>query len=298
VNVTFYGVRGSVATPGPSTAVYGGNTSCVRVMGPDGEVLVLDAGTGIRPLALELPRAITRVDVLLTHLHMDHILGLGFFGPLFDPGMEVHIWGPASATLSLEARLRRYLSPPLFPVLLRDVPCRLELHHVVRGRVPIGPFQVTTARVCHPGPTVGYRIETQGASLAYLPDHEPALGARRFPLEPEWTSGFELVEGVDLLVHDAQYTPEEYPRHVGWGHSTMHDALALARLGKVKHVVLFHHDPSRDDAALETAVARAVADMRPEFPVTPAAEGMSVNVAERREERRSSPPGRGASSPA
>ncbi len=279
MNVTFYGVRGSLATPGPSTARYGGNTSCVRVMGPDGRVLVLDAGTGIRPLTLDLPGTITRVDVLLTHLHMDHILGLGFFGPLFNPRMEVHIWGPASATLSLEARLRRYLSPPLFPMLLRDVPCRLELHHVVRGGVPIGPFHVTTARVCHPGPTVGYRVETEGVSFAYLPDHEPALGAKRFPLEPEWTSGFDLAYGVDLLVHDAQYTQEEYPRHVGWGHSTMHDALVFARLAEVKHFVPFHHDPGRDDAALEAAVARAVADVRPEFPVTPAAEGASLNVA-------------------
>jgi ribonuclease BN (tRNA processing enzyme) len=267
-----------MATPGRSTARYGGNTSCVRVTSLDGHVLVLDAGTGIRPLAQDLPRAITRVDVLLTHLHMDHILGLGFFGPLFDPDREVHIWGPASATLSLEARLRRYLSPPLFPVLLRDVPARLELHHVVRGRVPIGPFQVTATRVCHPGPTVGYRIETAGASLAYLPDHEPALGARRFPLEPEWTSGFDLARGVDLLVHDAQYTREEYPRHVGWGHSTMHDALAFARLAGVRHFVPFHHDPGRDDAGLEAAVARTVADMRPGFPVTPAAEGASFDL--------------------
>jgi Metal-dependent hydrolases of the beta-lactamase superfamily I len=193
-------VRGSLATPGPSTARYGGNTSCVGLTGPDGSVVVLDAGTGIRPLALELPKGLTRVDVLLTHVHMDHILGLGFFGPLYDPRMEVHIWGPASATLSLEGRLRRYLSPPLFPVMLRDVPCRLELHHVVRGPVPIGGFLVTAGRVCHPGPTVGYRIETGTASLAYLPDHEPALGARRFPLEPEWTSGFDLARGVDLLL--------------------------------------------------------------------------------------------------
>jgi Beta-lactamase superfamily domain len=192
VNVTLYGVRGSLATPGPSTARYGGNTSCVRLTGPDGHVMILDAGTGIRSLAQELPRELTRVDVLLTHLHMDHILGLGFFGPLYDPRMEVHIWGPASATLSLEARLRRYLSPPLFPVMLRSLPCQLELHHVVRGPVPIGPFLVTAARVCHPGPTVGYRVETRTASLAYLPDHEPALGARRFPLDPDWTSGSDL----------------------------------------------------------------------------------------------------------
>jgi phosphoribosyl 1,2-cyclic phosphodiesterase len=278
VKVRLYGVRGSLATPGPATARYGGNTACVRVTGRDGAVLVLDAGTGIRPLGLELPAGLTRVDVLLTHLHMDHILGLGFFGPLFRPGMEVHLWGPASATLSLEARLRRYLSPPLFPVMLRDVPSRLELHHVLRASVPIGPFRVTVARVCHPGPTVGYRIEEAGASLAYLPDHEPALGARRFPLEPEWTSGAELARGVDLLLHDAQYTREEYPRHVGWGHSTVHDAVAFARLAGVKHLVPFHHDPGRTDADLDAAVGRALADLEPGFPVTPGAEGTTFEL--------------------
>jgi ribonuclease BN (tRNA processing enzyme) len=192
--------------------------------------------------------------------------------------MEVHIWGPASATLSLEARLRRYLAPPLFPVLLRDVPCRLELHHTGRGRFSIGAFHVRAARICHPGPTVGYRIETDQGSLAYLPDHEPALGARRFPIDAEWTSGFDLAQKVDLLLHDAQYTREEYPRHVGWGHSTMHDALAFARLAGVKHLVPFHHDPGRDDAALEAAIGAAVADMDPDFPVTPAAGGAKPSI--------------------
>ena len=278
MNITPYGVRGSLAAPGPATARYGGNTSCVRVTGPDGAVLVLDAGTGIRSLSLELPPGLSRVDVLLTHLHMDHIIGLGFFGPLYNPGMEVHIWGPASATLSLEARLRRYLAPPLFPVLLRDVPCRLELHHTGRGRFSIGAFHVRAARICHPGPTVGYRIETDQGSLAYLPDHEPALGARRFPIDAEWTSGFDLAQKVDLLLHDAQYTREEYPRYVGWGHSSMHDALAFARLAGVKHLVPFHHDPGRDDAALDAAIGAAVADMHPDFPVTPAAEGRTFDL--------------------
>jgi ribonuclease BN (tRNA processing enzyme) len=227
---------------------------------------------------MELPRALRRVDVLLSHLHLDHILGLGFFGPLYDPGMEVHIWGPASATLDLEARLRRYLSPPLFPVRLSDLPCRLELHPAPRGRVAIGPFGVRAARVCHPGPTVGYRVEMGGAALAYVPDHEPALGTRRFPLEPEWTSGFELAQGVDLLLHDAQYTREEYPRHVGWGHSTMHDALAFARLAGVKRCVPFHHDPGRSDADLEAAVSAAVDELSPGFPVTPAAEGAHFDL--------------------
>jgi phosphoribosyl 1,2-cyclic phosphodiesterase len=278
MKVTPYGVRGSIAAPGPTTARYGGNTSCVRVTAPDGTVLVLDAGTGIRSLALELPSGLSRVDVLLTHLHMDHIIGLGFFAPLYNSEMEVHIWGPASATLSLEARLRRYLAPPLFPVLLRDLPCKLELHHTGRGRFSIGPFRIRAARICHPGPTVGYRIETETGSLAYLPDHEPALGARHFPIDPEWTSGFELAHDVDLLLHDAQYTREEYPERAGWGHSTMHDALAFGRLAGVRHLAPFHHDPGRSDTALERALDAAMAEMKPDFPVTPAAEGRSFDL--------------------
>ena len=273
MRVMVYGTRGSVATPGPATARFGGNTSCVRVTGEDGTELVLDAGTGIRLLGMELPRDLRRVDVFLTHLHIDHILGLGFFGPLFNPEVEVHIWGPASATLDLDARLRRYLSPPLFPVLLRDLPCRLQLHHVPLDRVSIGPFQVESAYACHPGPTVGYRIRAGSASLAYLPDHEPALGVRGFPLGAEWTSGHDLARDVDLLLHDAQYTCDEYASHVGWGHSSMHDALAFARLAGVKHLVPFHHDPGRDDAALEAAMGSALADVRPDFQVTVAAEG-------------------------
>jgi phosphoribosyl 1,2-cyclic phosphodiesterase len=278
MKVTPYGVRGSLAAPGPATARYGGNTSCVRVSGPDGAVLALDAGTGIRALALDLPRGLSRIDVLLTHLHMDHIIGLGFFGPLYDPTMEVHIWGPASATLSLEARLRRYLAPPLFPVLLRDLPCRLELHHTGRGPFAIGGFRILAARICHPGPTVGYRIETGHASLAYLPDHEPALGARHFPIDAAWTSGFDLAHGVDLLLHDAQYTRAEYPTHVGWGHSTIHDALAFARLAGVGRLAAFHHDPGRDDAALDAALDGAVTEMAPDFPVVAAAEGQIFEV--------------------
>ncbi len=131
--------------------------------------------------------------------------------------------------------------------------------------------------MCHPGPTVGYRIETASARWRICPTTSPRSGLG-VSLEPEWTPGFDLARGVDLLLHDAQYTREEYPRHVGWGHSTIHDALAFARLGGVKHLVPFHHDPGREDAALETAVEAAVRDMRPEFPVTPAAEGRSFDL--------------------
>jgi len=278
LRVTPYGTRGSLAAPGPETMRYGGNTSCVRVTGADGTELVLDAGTGVRPLGLDLPRDLKRVDILITHLHMDHILGLGFFGPLYNPGMEVHIWGPASATQSLTERLRRYLSPPLFPVLLGELPCRLELHHVPCGRFPVGGFEIEAAYVCHPGPTVGYRIETDRASMAYIPDHEPALGVPSFPGDPEWTSGYALARGVDLLVHDAQYTRDEYPSKVGWGHSSLHDVMRFGALAGVGHLVPFHHDPARDDAALDAAVAQAQADLAPKFTVTPAAEGRHFDL--------------------
>src|SRR6188768_3878639 len=137
-------------------ARYGGNTSCVGVLGREGTVLVLDAGTGIRRLAAHLPKDARRVDILLTHLHMDHIQGLGFFVPLFRPNLQVHIWGPASTTLDLRARLKRYLSPPLFPVHLHDLPCSLELHDAVSAaEFRIGCFDVRADLVCHPGPTVG-----------------------------------------------------------------------------------------------------------------------------------------------
>jgi phosphoribosyl 1,2-cyclic phosphodiesterase len=278
MKVTLYGTRGSLATPGRSTAHYGGNTSCVLVRGEDGEVIVLDAGTGIRPAGRDIGGGVRRVDVLLTHLHMDHIQGLGFFGPLYNPNMEVHIWGPASPTLALEARLTRYLSPPLFPVLLRDLPCRLHFHHVPCGEVQIGALRVRAETVCHPGATVGYRLTENGAALAYIPDHEPALGARQFPLEPEWTSGWALAQDADLLVHDGQYTRAEYPGHIGWGHSSLDQALAFAKLAHAKHLVMFHHDPARDDDSLLIAVDKAVAEARPSFPVTPGAEGDSFSL--------------------
>jgi len=286
MNVTLWGTRGSLASPGPETARYGGNTSCVEVVGRDGTVLVLDAGTGIRRLGMALPRSLRRVDVLLTHLHMDHIQGLAFFGPLRSPDVEVHIWGPASATLSLHARLTRYLSPPLFPVFLRDMPSTLFLHAVPFGSAQgrpcgdfeVGEFRVSTALVCHPDPTVGYRIATSDAVLTYLPDHEPALGVRKFPMTRDWTSGYTLAAGADLLIHDAQYTAEEYADRIGFGHSSVQQALEFASLAEVKHFVPFHHDPGHTDDDLDQLMAEAMASARPQFAVTPGAEGASFDL--------------------
>jgi phosphoribosyl 1,2-cyclic phosphodiesterase len=277
MRVGLWGIRGSLAAPGAETSRYGGNTACVEVRGADGTLLVLDAGTGIRRLGAGLGRSVRRVHLLLTHLHMDHIQGLGFFDPLFEPDVEVHLWGPSSPTLSLRRRLMRYLSPPLFPVHLRDVH-GLVLHEVPAGEFEIDGFRVTADLVCHPGPTVGYRIVTRQGALAYLPDHEPALGAPRFPLGPEWTSGHHLARGVDLLIHDAQYTTAEYAAHVGWGHSSLEHALAFAALAGVKRLVTFHHDPAHGDDDIDRMTAEAVARARPGFVVTAGAEGTVFEV--------------------
>ena len=259
MKLRLWGTRGSIASPGPDTLRYGGNTSCVEVRAADGSVLVLDAGTGIRRLGAELAGSGARVDLLLTHLHMDHIQGLGFFAPLYEDGREVHVWGPASTTMNLRERLARYLSPPLFPVRLRELPSRLFLHNVPFGDFEVGAVRVRAELVCHPGPTVGYRIDDGAATCAYLPDHEPALGWRRFPGESAWMSGYRLADGVDVLVHDTQYTADEYADHVGWGHSTIEQTMAFARASRARTLVTFHHDPAHPDALLDAAVVRAQA---------------------------------------
>ena len=276
-----WGTRGSLASPGPDTVRDGGPTSCVEVRDDDGAVLVLAAGTGIRRLGGVIGPDTPRVDILLTHLHMDHIQGLGFFGPLHRPGLEVHIWGPASATLDLHARLTRYLSPPFFPVRLRDLVCALSLHDVPMGRFAIGQFQITAGLVCHPGPTVGYRITDQATTMAYIPDHEPALGARSFPREAEWTSGFDLAADADLLIHDAQYSAGEYPEHVGWGHSAIPHAIAFATATRVKHLVAFHHDPSHSDDILDRLFVESRRLSPLPYELSPGREGMHFHLGKR-----------------
>lgn len=253
-----WGCRGSLASPGPRTVRYGGNTTCAEVRLDDGTQLILDAGTGIRLLgnaiAAKLPPTI---HLLLTHLHLDHIEGLGFFAPLWRREARIEVWGPASTTMSLEERIARYFSPPLFPLQLTDIAAECTFHDVPEEPFAIGGATITAARVEHKGPTVGYRIEDNGQSLAFIPDHEPALDTKLDTASPEWVSGGSIAYGVDYLLHDAQYTSSEYGDRISWGHSRVDDAVLFARVCKADKLVLFHHDPGHGDADLETMCATA-----------------------------------------
>jgi phosphoribosyl 1,2-cyclic phosphodiesterase len=257
VRLKIWGCRGSVPTPGPNTVEYGGNTSCVEVVLGGAGALVLDAGTGIRALGLDLVRRGTRrIHLFLTHLHLDHVEGLRFFAPLWDERVTLDVWGPRSPVLGLRERILRAFSPPLFPLDFRDVPARVTFHDL-----PGEPWQAEGVSLCadlvlHPGPTLGFRLETRSSILAYLPDHEPAL-ARIDGRSPDWISGGALAGGADLLLHDAQYLDEEYDARIGWGHSSVDDAVAFCRAVDARRLVLFHHEPDRSDRALEQLQARA-----------------------------------------
>ncbi len=254
MRVKLWGTRGSLARSGPETVRYGGDTAAVQVVASDGTEIILDAGSGILRLGEHLSDPPGRIDILLTHLHMDHIQGLGFFLPLFSADVEVHIWGPTSTTLDLRARLTRYLSPPLFPVRIRDL-VALEIHDLYECTFEIGPVSITAAAITHPGHTFGYRLEENGGILTYMSDHEPALGVRNFPPHRDWTSGAALAADADVLIHDAQYTDEEYAHRVGWGHSTFNHAIAFAEMTGAKTLVTFHHDPSHSDDFLDHVTA-------------------------------------------
>ena len=277
MKIIILGCRGSIPTAGPDVENYGGNTSCTE-LSAKGWHLLLDGGSGMRN-ANKMERPLqNRLDILLTHLHMDHIQGLGFFRPLFDPEMEIHIWGPASSRESLHTRLTTYLSPPLFPVYLRDLPCKLNLHEVDNSVFEIGPFTVQSHYVIHPGPTVGFRVSENNKVFTYIPDHEPALGLHGLTSDPEWISGIDLAKDADLLLHDAQYSTVEYDLRKGWGHSSMEDSLQFAAFARVKHLLLGHHDPSHSDKNLEEMLSDLKLHNHYSFEFELAREGMEITL--------------------
>jgi phosphoribosyl 1,2-cyclic phosphodiesterase len=246
-----WGCRGSLATPGQGTVRYGGNTTCVEVRAASGAVVVLDAGTGIRELGRSLAgEQVRELDLLLTHLHLDHIEGLGFLAPLFDPDCQVRIHGPRPDGGTLEEKISAYLSPPYFPVPFERLGASITFVEVERDSWELDGLRVTSVPVRHPGPTLGYRLTEGERSLAFVPDNEPGL-------EPE--SGLEVAGGADLLLHDSQYTDEEYATRVGWGHTSLTHLVRYLGDAAPARAVMVHHDPAHDDAQLERLLGEAQA---------------------------------------
>jgi phosphoribosyl 1,2-cyclic phosphodiesterase len=275
-----WGCRGSLPTPGPSTVTYGGNTSCVEVvLGDDERALILDAGTGIRALGGDLvARGTRRIHLFLTHLHLDHLEGLRFFAPLFDPRVTVEIHGPRSPVSSLRDRILRAFSPPLFPIDLRDLPARLIFHDLPGEPWQADALTLSSDLVLHPGPTLGFRLETAASAVAYLPDHEPALaGIDGRPVE--WISAGGLARDADVVLHDAQYFDDEYDARIGWGHSSVAHAVRFCEAVGARRLVLFHHEPTHSDLDLERLEDRArELSGAVDRPPTLAREGMTIDL--------------------
>jgi len=295
--VRFWGVRGSIPTPGPTTVKYGGNTTCVEVRA-DGQLIILDAGTGMRLLGRNL---VTEFDtqpleltLLLTHTHWDHIQGLPFFTPFFKPQNHLRILGYEGARHGLEVVLAGQMETPFFPVGLREVPANVLIEELKEMNFRVGPVRVQATFANHPGVCVGYRLFTSDGSLAFFPDNEPyseTAPSPRVPGAPDAaTAAFaraerqkmiEFLRGTDVLIMDSQYDCEEYKHHVGWGHGCVKEVVLLAIEAQVGRLFLFHHDPNHDDAKvaqLEAQARELVASKKSPLEVEAAREGATFGL--------------------
>lgn len=265
--VKFWGVRGSIPTPGPSTVKFGGNTSCVEVRA-DGEIIVLDAGSGIRGLGLALAAEFKSqpigITVLISHTHWDHIQGFPFFVPAYNPMNKLRILGYEGARKELQATLTNQMESPYFPISMRAMPGNIDVKELKELDFSIGKVKVRAVFLNHPGVCVGYRLFTSGGSVVYMPDHEPFQRMRSAPATGRDTERretlkyasdqdqkiIEFVKDADVLIIDSQYDDAEYQTHVGWGHGCVDDVVVLAMFAKVKQLFLFHHDPDHTDAQI------------------------------------------------
>jgi len=293
--VRFWGVRGSIATPGDSTLKYGGNATCVEVRA-DGELIVLDAGTGIRnlgrKLAAEFRSTPIEVSLLISHTHWDHIQGFPFFIPAYSPNNQVRIMGYEGSRIGLQSVLSSQMESPFFPVSMQQMPGYLQVEELKEMEFNIGKVRVRAAFMNHPGVCVGYRLETSGGSIAFLPDNEPHSRLRMAPVTDSAQSYevlafaqkqdeklIEFIRDCDVVIMDSQYDAAEYKSHIGWGHTCVDDAVALAVIAKVKKLFLFHHDPMHDDARISRMVGHArelAASQKSSLTIEAAREGLAM----------------------
>ncbi|MBI4870644.1 MAG: STAS domain-containing protein [Candidatus Riflebacteria bacterium] len=253
MRVKFWGTRGSIPTPDPTCMRYGGDTACVEIRS-GGTLLILDTGTGIRRLGHTLmsdPTFHGKGYIFLSHFHWDHIQGIPFFQPAFNPGNEFHIHGAFKVDSRLEDALRGQMGSLYFPVKMSDMPSSLHFIELLEETIQVGSCVVTSRHLNHPQGAFGYRIEDEDAVVAYATDNEP------WPDRHRDEKLHELAQDADLLIFDAQFTPEDYEAHRGWGHSTWADAIEVARAANVKTVCLFHHDPYREDDAIDSILVEA-----------------------------------------
>jgi ribonuclease BN (tRNA processing enzyme) len=282
VRITFFGVRGSCPTSSDQYRRYGGNTSCVLVEVEGEPPLVIDLGTGLRALGehLEVPLRAAglplRANALLTHLHYDHVLGMPFFAPMRDPGAILDVYGPSQEGSSLREVLSGMVKPPFFPIFMSEFRGSLFFHDLDdKADLTLGAVAVKVRVVPHIGHTLGFRVEAGGRSLAYLSDHQAPVDRRSID-----AGVLDLCRDADLVIHDAQYTDDEFVVHSDWGHSTEAYAVHVAREAGAKRLSLFHYDPSHTDRDIEDMVthARRIAGGRKVLEVTAAAEGTTVDL--------------------
>jgi phosphoribosyl 1,2-cyclic phosphodiesterase len=272
VRIKFWGTRGSIAVPGNRTLRYGGNTTCVEVRA-DGEIIVLDAGSGIRPLGIALDKEFgtqpIKLSLLITHAHWDHIQGFPFFKPAYNPKNQIRVFGFDCACAGFSEILAEPMKAPFFPIAMRELSGKIDIKRLSGMKFFLGKVQVHAMFVNHPGVCAGYRLFTNAGSVAFLPDHEPyeflhsAKGNHMTPEETkkaateERSKLVQFLHGSDLLILDAQYTDKEYQRHIGWGHSSVTTAVSLALDAGVRELFLFHHDPNHDDTMIDSMLEEA-----------------------------------------
>jgi len=276
MRIRFWGTRGSIPTPGQRTVRYGGNTACVEVRDDAGALLVLDAGTGLRELGLALAQNGSQplaLDLLISHLHWDHIQGIPFFRPAYDPKNELRVRGPHQQDRHLKDLLGLGMDDPFFPVDLDALPAKMSIDEIAEGNEQrVGGFKVRAARIFHPAPSLAYRIEADGRALVYATDTEDPFSGKENPV-------IGLAKDADLLIHDAQYLDDDYKK--GWGHSTVATAVDVAVRAGAKRLVLYHHDPDRSDDALDKIggdAQRLARERGSKAEVLVAYEGMELTV--------------------